>query len=73
MTVTDQQRLEFMRAARPLMEWLAQNCNPHTQVILDCQTAELVEGVTTASRRNWVQITGDTVHDGVEAGGVGGR
>lgn len=73
MTITDAKRREFGEAAKPLMEWLRLNCNPHTKVIVDSQVAELVEGVTTANRRNWVQITGDTVHDGVDAGGTGGR
>jgi hypothetical protein len=35
----------FEEAVRPLMKWLAENKNPHTRVIVESSTAEVVEGV----------------------------
>lgn len=35
---------EFELAARPLMEYLAKNHHPHTAVIVESDSAELVEG-----------------------------
>ena len=34
----------FEEAAEPLMKWLAENCHPHTRVIVDSGCAELLEG-----------------------------
>ena len=45
MILTPQQRKEFELTVEPLMEWLAQNCHPHTAAIVDSGRAELVEGV----------------------------
>lgn len=37
-------REEFLIAAKPLMEFLNNNYNPHTYVMVDSYVAELVEG-----------------------------
>lgn len=34
----------FEEAVEPLMKWLAENCHPHTCVIVDGGHAELFEG-----------------------------
>jgi hypothetical protein len=39
-----EKRNGFRDAAKPLIEWLNQNCHPHTKVIVDQTQAELVEG-----------------------------
>lgn len=36
---------EFEEAVRPLMKWMAENCHPHTKIIIESNVAELVEGV----------------------------
>jgi len=36
---------EFGEASRPLMKWLAENCHPHTTVLVDSVRSQLVEGV----------------------------
>jgi hypothetical protein len=45
MDLNDQQRKEFEEAARPLIEWLNNNCHPHTTVIVDNIVAQLFEGI----------------------------
>ena len=35
---------EFETAARPLIKWLNENCNPHSKVIVTTTDAELVSG-----------------------------
>ena len=35
---------EFEKAAKPLVEFLQNNCHPHVKVIVDCAGAELLEG-----------------------------
>ncbi|MDI7146781.1 hypothetical protein [Klebsiella pneumoniae] len=34
----------FKAASRPLIQWLNENANPHTSVIVDCTGAELLTG-----------------------------
>jgi hypothetical protein len=38
------QQDEFELAVLPLIKWLNNNCHPHTQVVVDCVSAELFEG-----------------------------
>ena len=35
----------FEEVCRPLMEWLTTNKHPHTKVIVESDSAEMVEGV----------------------------
>jgi len=44
MAMTEQQRIEFERAALPLIKWLAENVHPHHYAIVENNGAELVEG-----------------------------
>ena len=55
MEMTEAKRQQFMTAAKPLMEWLRQNCHPHMTVIVDAEIAELVEGQATAHRTEWTK------------------
>ena len=43
--MTHEQHEEFKRVADELIKWLADNVDPHTKAIVDCTSAELVEGV----------------------------
>jgi hypothetical protein len=36
---------EFKKACKPLMKYLSENHHPHVKVIVDCNTAEMVEGM----------------------------
>jgi hypothetical protein len=44
MSSITEKRGEFEKAAKPLIEWLNENCHPHMKVIVDHTHAELVEG-----------------------------
>jgi hypothetical protein len=39
------QQTSFEAAARPLVEWLNENCHPHVTAIITPDRAELVEGL----------------------------
>jgi len=45
MILTEQQRIEFEKAARPLIKWLCENCHPHVVALIEPGRAELTEGV----------------------------
>lgn len=40
----DQKREEFIELVAPVMKWMAENLHPHTKIIIECNSAELVEG-----------------------------
>lgn len=35
---------EFRNVVLPLIKWMAENCHPHTIVVVDSMSAELLEG-----------------------------
>ena len=47
MTLNTQQVQELENAAKPLIEFLRSNFNPHVTVIVTGQSAEMVEGLAT--------------------------
>jgi len=55
MILNKQQRKEFEKAARPLMVFLGDTCHPHVTVIVDCVSAELVEGVVMFRTEDYVK------------------
>lgn len=55
MTFTSEQIVEFETLARPLMKFLAEDCNPHTTVILDSAQAEIVAGVAAFSTDDYIK------------------
>lgn len=40
----DTNRIYFEELAKLMMKYLAENHNPHTRVIIDCNSAELLSG-----------------------------
>jgi hypothetical protein len=40
----DKKRHEFIELVTPVMKWMAENLHPHTKIIIEANTAELVEG-----------------------------
>ena len=42
--MTDEQQDDFERLALPLIEWINKNSNPHSRIIIDQTSAELVSG-----------------------------
>lgn len=41
--LTEQQRTELEELTKPVSEWLANNVNPHTRVIVECDHMEVHE------------------------------
>ncbi len=42
--MTEKQIEEFDALAKPLVEWINANKNPHTKIIIDSISAEIVDG-----------------------------
>ena len=49
MNLTDDQLQEFKSVTKPVMEWMKANINPHTKIIIDSESAELLSGFATNS------------------------
>lgn len=47
MILTQEQQQQMLEAAKPLIKWLNENCNPHCTAHVDQNTIELTEGVAT--------------------------
>lgn len=47
MTLTQQQQMNMLEAAKPLIEWMNLNCHPYCKTIVDLTRVELVEGIAT--------------------------
>lgn len=45
MKTQEQKYAEFQELIGPVMKWLDENFHPHTKIIMDCNNAEVVEGV----------------------------
>lgn len=45
--LTEKQTTEFEWLARPIVKWLNDDTNPHTEVIIDCDSARVVQGLCT--------------------------
>lgn len=57
MILTKEQREEFEKAVRPLIEWLnvPENAHPHCTVIVDSIRAEFVEGICTFRTEDYLR------------------
>ncbi len=45
MKLNETQQAEMLEAAKPLIEWMNENCHPHCKTVVGCNTVELVEGI----------------------------
>lgn len=45
MILSEDKRKEFDELAKQMIKFLNDNCYPHVSVIVDCTSAELLEGV----------------------------
>lgn len=50
--MNEEQINAFESAAKPLMEYLAKNHNPHTSIILTSSVCEIVEGLRLFTIKN---------------------
>lgn len=55
MTLTEEQHAQLLEAAKPLMKFLNENAHPHTKVIVEVDSAELVEGVSFVSTIEFIK------------------
>jgi molybdopterin-guanine dinucleotide biosynthesis protein A len=46
---------EFEKAARPLMEWIAKNYDPHTKVIITSDRAEILQEKMAVVTEDYIQ------------------
>ena len=47
MTITKEQQEQMLEAAKPLIKWMNENCHPHFEAKVDCNTIVLTEGIAT--------------------------
>lgn len=52
--LSETQKQELNRATLPLMQWLEHNCHPHCKVIVDSESAEVLEGQAVALKRECI-------------------
>lgn len=45
METQEQKHAEFQQIIKPVIDWLNDNFHPHTKIIIDCNSGEIVEGV----------------------------
>lgn len=45
----------FEAAAKPLIQWLNENANPHASVIVDCTSAELLTGEIAVNTKEFLK------------------
>lgn len=55
MIITVEQLSGFEAAARPLVQWLNENCHPHVTAIVCLDRAELLEGVGSTLITDYIQ------------------
>jgi hypothetical protein len=55
MIVTKEQIEEFEKVCRPVIKWLNDNCHPHITAVIDCGSAELVEGVRRIVNEDYIK------------------
>jgi len=55
MKITEKQRLEMLEAAKPLIKWMNENCHPHTEANIDCNTVTLTEGIATVRTDEYIK------------------
>lgn len=49
MKTQEEKAAEFNNLVRPIMKWMADNLHPHTKIIIESNSAELVEGCMAVS------------------------
>lgn len=61
--MTEQQQKELESAARPLMDWLKKNCNPHVTALATSEYTEVLEGiaVTHRDKEGWATTSENTL------------
>ena len=55
MTMTAEQRAQFEALSRPLIQWLNDNCHPHTTIVIEPDSAELLEGVSAFKTTEYIK------------------
>jgi hypothetical protein len=54
MILTKEQQKEFEEKARPLMEWMGENFDPHVKAIIDYSDAEILQSSMTFRTEDYV-------------------
>ncbi len=50
----DEKFAEFEELVRPVMKWMAETLHPHTKIIIEANSAELVEGDMVVSTNEYI-------------------
>lgn len=55
MTITEEQQLTMLEAAKPLIKWMNENCHPNCTALVDQMRIELVEGIATNATEEFMR------------------
>jgi len=53
--MTEEQQKEFEILARPLIRWLNDNCNPHSLITIDVDSATLLSGELAIHTKDYIK------------------
>jgi hypothetical protein len=67
MNLTQEQCEAMFEAAKPLIRWMKENCNPHCEARVDSRSVELLEGV---ARSEWASEKDDSARPVLVDGSV---
>jgi hypothetical protein len=54
METQEKKRAEFEELVRPVMKWMSENLHPHTKIIIESNSAELLEGDMAVSTNEYL-------------------
>ncbi len=55
MTITEEQQMSMLEAAKPLIKWMNENCHQHCTALVDQMRIELVEGIATNATKEFLR------------------
>jgi hypothetical protein len=53
--LSEEQRRELEALAKPMIDWLNRNMHPHSSIIIDTTSCQLVEGVSAFTTMEFVR------------------
>lgn len=55
MVITKEQQDELLQAAKPLIQWINENCNPHAIVLVTLSSATLIAELATVGTDEFIK------------------
>lgn len=55
MILSDSKTEKMLKAAKPLIKWMNENCHPHTKIIVTHNGVELLESISVAGTNEFLE------------------